>query len=392
VPGSIRPVRSAVQRTPQPSAGAVPTALVHATAPSQVRRASATIARMPEPRRVLMVRLSAIGDVVNTLPALTLLRRALPDAFLGFAVEDRARDVIVGHPLLDRVHVFPRRRWRTLLRSADPRTWLTLGREVRAYAAELRSERYDVVLDEQSNLKGAVHALATGAPRRVGFARGHGYELNHLLSTEQVTPPADRPHRVDKFVSMLGALGIDGGERSYVLPDDAAARDRVAAYLTAEGLEPRRFVVVHPGTSEHGAGKRWPAESFAELSRLVHDTLHLPVLVTWGPGEEELARGVCELAGPAARLAPRTGSLLELVELLRQASAFVSADTGPMHLAAAAGAPCVALFGPKDPAVYGPYGEGHAVLRPAADGGARSMAGLRPEQVLAALASTVRAA
>src|SRR4051794_36870517 len=142
---------------------------------------------MSAPPRVLMVRLSAIGDVVNTLPALTLLRGALPDAFLGFAVEDRARDVIVGHPMLDRVHVFPRRRWRALLRSGDPRSWIALGREVRAYAAELRSQRYEVVLDEQSNLKGAAHALASGAPRRVGFARGHDYELNHLLSTEQVT-------------------------------------------------------------------------------------------------------------------------------------------------------------------------------------------------------------
>lgn len=347
---------------------------------------------MSAPRRLLMVRLSAIGDVVNTLPAVTLLRHALPDAFLGFAVEDRARDVIVGHPLLDRVHVFPRRRWRTLLWSADPRNWLQLRREVRDYRAELRAQRYEVVLDEQSNLKGAVHAFASGAPRRIGFARGHDYELNHLLSTEQVTPPAERPHRVDKFVSLLGALGIDGAERSYVLPEDAAARARVAAYLTGAGLGPRGFVVVHPGTSDHGAEKRWPPESFAELARLVGVRLGLPVLVTWGPGEEELARRVCTLAGPAARLAPATASLLELAELLRQAAVFVSADTGPMHLAVAAGVHCVALFGPKDPAVYGPYGTGHVVLRPLGSGVEPAMASLLPEQVLAAVERTVHAA
>jgi len=343
---------------------------------------------MSDPRRVLLVRLSAIGDVVNVLPALTLLRRARPEAFIGFAVEDRARELILGHPLLDRVHVFPRRRWRELLRSGRPRSWSQLARELRAYADELREARYDVVLDEQSNLKGAVHALASRAPRRVGFARGHDYELNHLLSTEQVTPPADRPHRVDKFVSLLGAIGVAGEERTYVLPEDAGARARVEQYLTEAGLAARRFVVLHPGTSDHGAEKRWPPESFAALARLVSERLGRPALVTWGPGEEDLARRVSAASGGAALLAPRTASLLELAELVRHASVFVSADTGPMHLAVAAGVRCVALFGPKDPAVYGPYGTGHIVLRPPA--GSRT-ADIAPDAVLAAVADRVAA-
>src|SRR5512138_1682885 len=112
------------------------------------------------PRRVLVIRLSAIGDVVNTLPAVTLLRRALPDSILGFVVEDRARDVIVGHPLLDRTYVFPRKRWRTLLRR--PGSWRTLAREVRAFVRELREVKWDVALDVQSNLKGAAFAFASG--------------------------------------------------------------------------------------------------------------------------------------------------------------------------------------------------------------------------------------
>lgn len=341
------------------------------------------------PRRILMVRLSAIGDVVNTLPAVSLLRRSLPDLFLGFAVEDRARDVIVGHPLLDRVHVFPRRRWRALLLSPDPRGWWRLAREVRAYAGEIRAERYDVVLDEQSNLKGAAHSLASGAPRRVGFARGHDYELNHLMTTEQVTPPADRPHRVDKFVSLLRSVGVEGEACEYQLPraDDAAAR--VERALGCAGLAARGFVLLHPGTSDHGAEKRWPPASFAALARLIRERLGRPVLVSWGPGEEELARQVCAGADGAAMLAPRTGSLLELVELLRCAAVFVSADTGPMHLAVAAGVRCVALFGPKDPAVYGPYGARHVVLRAPEAGGRRPMTGIAPEQVAAAVASAL---
>lgn len=340
------------------------------------------------PRRVLVIRLSAIGDVVNTLPAVTLLRRALPDALLGFVVEDRARDVIVGHPLLDRVYVFPRKRWREMLRR--PGAWRQLASEVRSWVRELREVDWDVALDVQSNLKGAAFAFASGAPRRIGFARGHDYELNHLLSTEQVTPPVNRPHRVDKFAALPGAIGVASDAREYVLPSDAGARERVARWCAEAGLEPGSFVALHPGTSDHGAEKRWPAESFARLARGIATELRRPVLVTWGPGEEELAERVRALSEGAARLAPRTASLLELVELLRLAAVFVSADTGPMHLAVAAGVPCVALFGPKDPAVYGPYGAAHVVLRP--PHGSRVTADIAVADVLAAVATRTSAA
>jgi len=340
------------------------------------------------PRRVLVIRLSAIGDVVNTLPAVTLLRRALPDATLGFVVEDRARDVIVGHPLLDRAYVFPRKRWRGMLR--HPASWRQLAAEIRGWVRELREGHWDVALDFQSNLKGAAFAFASGAPRRIGFARGHDYELNHLLSTEQVVPPADRPHRVDKFASLPGAIGAAGDVREYVLPADPAARERITAWCAGAAVAPGTFVVLHPGTSDHGAEKRWPVESFGALARAVARDLRRPVLVTWGPGEEALAERVCALSEGAATPGPPTASLLELVELLRLAAAFVSADTGPMHLAAAAGVPCVALFGPKDPAVYGPYGPGHVVLRP--PGGGRVTADIAVGDVLAAVAAKAGAA
>lgn len=336
--------------------------------------------------RVLVIRLSAIGDVVNTLPLVTSLRLALPDATLGFVVEDRARDVIVGHPLLDRTYVFPRRRWRSMLR--QPGRWRELGREVAAWRRELRTVPWDVALDVQSNLKGAAFAFASGAPRRVGFARGHDYELNHLLSTEQVVPPSDRPHRVDKFASLAGALGVTRPEREYVLPAaDEAARRRIADWCARRALAPGSFVVLHPGTSDHGAEKRWPVESFAALARAIGAELRRPVVVTWGPGEEALADSVCALAGGAAQAAPATASLLELVELLRLGAAFVSADTGPMHLAAATGVTCVALFGPKDPAVYGPYGEGHVVLRP--PHGSRVTADIAVDDAVAAVRRVV---
>lgn len=329
--------------------------------------------------RFLVIRLSAVGDVVNTLPTLSLLRRARPDATIGFAVEDRACDLLEAHPMLDRLHVFPRKRWRAM--AARPSQWGRLAAEVGAYRRELRAARYDVAIDVQGNLKGAAHAVAAGAASRIGFARGHDREGNHWLSNEHVVPPADRPHRVDKFASLLGPLGIHGREREWVFPDTTGDEPTIASFLAAHHLTRDAFVLIHPGTSGRGAAKRWPEERFAELARRAVAELGRPVVVSWGPGEEELARVVVD-GSEGVVLGPRTASLRELLVLVRWAAVFVSADTGPMHLAAGAGTRCVALFGPKDPRIYAPYGEGHTVLyRP------EGMASIPVDDVLAAVAN-----
>jgi heptosyltransferase I len=338
-------------------------------------------------QRILLIRLSAVGDVINTLPALSLLRKALPRAHLAFLVEDRARELLVGHPLLDAVYVFPRRRWRDLLRSPDPRNWRSLRSEASSYARELRGAHFDVTVDFQGNLKGALHARLSGAPRRIGFARGHDREMSHWFATEHVVPPAERPHRVDKFVALLRPLGIDAadGEREFVLPPAPGARERIDAFLADADLGCRPFVTMHPGTSSRGSGKRWPAERFGAVAARVSD--EADTVVTFGPGEQDLAAAVVAASGrpDAVQLAPAGLSLLELAELVRVAGVFVSADTGPMHLAAACGTPCVALFGPKDPAVYRPYGPGHRILHQRDRDGSPGMLRIGVDEVAAAV-------
>lgn len=357
------------------------------------------------PRRILLIRLSAIGDVINTLPTVSLLRRNRPDAHIAFLVEDKARDLVVGHPHLDQVFVFPRRHWRSLLGRPRPAGWWQLLRESRSYLRALRDARFDAVLDLQGNLKGGLHAALCGAPRRIGFARGFEKELNHWFSNEQVRPPTERIHRVEKFASLLGPLGIGfqdcgSGDRGdaraagyldYVLPDSSAFRPRIESFLRAEQLVPRRFAILHPGTSDRGAGKRWALERYAELARLSRRELDLPAVVTWGPGERELAESVQRLGGDAVKISLATDSLLELAELIRNAAVFISADTGPMHLAAAVGTPCVALFGPKDPAIYRPYGANHLVIHHPDSDGVPGMERISVDEVLQALAQLVAA-
>lgn len=333
------------------------------------------------PERFLLIRLSAIGDVINTLPTLSLLRSARPDARISFVVEDRAAELVIGHPCVDQVFVFERRRFRELLR-AGPAGWGRLRREVRSYIAEIRAAAPDVALDFQGNLKGAVHSAASGARRRLGFARGHSLEGSRFVATETVVPPAEERHRVDKFCSLLGPLGIAGDERIYQLPVSPDAIARAAAYRESTGLDDGGFAVVHPGTSDKGAAKRWSPDRFGAVVSELERRGGVRVLVTWGPGEEGLAREVLRAAGGAGVIGPRPNSLLDLAALLARACLFVSGDTGPMHLAAAQGIPCLALFGPKDPAVYRPYGANHRVIHKPGANGVGTMAAIESAEVV----------
>jgi ADP-heptose:LPS heptosyltransferase len=201
----------------------------------------------------------------------------------------------------------------------------------------LRDVQADVALDFQGNIKGAMHAWLSGAPRRIGFARGHCYEGAHRFATETVTPPSPRIPRAEKFLSLLGPLGVK----------DPAPR-------ALPPLPPRRiegpYVLLHPGTSAHGAEKRWAPDRWTDLARRIK----LPVYFSAGPDE-----------GDFGERTVRPSSLLELAALARDAKLFVGCDSGPLHLAAAVGTRCVGLYGPKDPAIYGPYpADGHIVVAP----------------------------
>jgi lipopolysaccharide heptosyltransferase I len=306
---------------------------------------------MRDPKSILLVRLSAVGDVINCLPAVSAIRARHPEARIGFVVEDRAEKVLVGHPEVDRVHLYPRRRW--VKWGKNPLRWGRLAGEIIAFVRALRSERYDVALDLQGNMKGAAHAILSGARTRIGFARGHSREWNHLLHPVQVDPPPTILNRVDKFLFMAASIGAEGNGARYRLPDSPESRDRVKAFREQEGLE--EYVVLHPGTSEFGRAKRWPPDRFVQVVKELQEKKGIRSVITWGPGEEELAREIVEGCGEAAVLSMKTKSLLDLAELIRNATLFIGCDSGPLHLSSAVETPSVAIFGPKDPRVYGPY-------------------------------------
>jgi len=313
------------------------------------------------PPRVLLVRLSALGDVIRALPVLATLRARIPDAEVSWLVEDRAATLLRDHPQIDHLFVYPRRRWQRDARR--PWRWPALVAEAFHFFRSLRHRRFDWSIDLQGNLKSAVLVGLCGAHGRAGFARGEGREGNWLVQTDRIPVPPG-VHKMDRGLALLGALG--GGFETVTdvaIPVTDEERRRVEETLEAEGLAPGEFAVLHPGTSAFGELKRWPPERFGELARWIRERHGLISLVTWGPGEESLAREVVEHAGESARLSPAWRSLGELAVVLESGGLVVGADTGPTHLAASLGTPTVAVFLASDWRRNGPLGPKTAVVR-----------------------------
>ncbi|MDA1194977.1 MAG: glycosyltransferase family 9 protein [Planctomycetota bacterium] len=311
------------------------------------------------------MRLSALGDVVHALPVLSALRARFPDARIDWAVEDKAAALLEGRTDLTAAHVLPRRALNAALRGVPSpgRLW----RLARSYARTLRARDYDVALDLQGNLKSGLVTRASGARLRFGLAAPDAREGNRLFTQRRARVPPSARHRVERNLALASALV--GAPLPYLapgFPTSATARDAAAAELARAGITPQEAIVVlHPGTSGFGSFKRWPPERFGALALALAADGRRPV-VTYGPGEEELARAVVTRAGGRA-VAVAPPSLPALVEVIRRAELFVSGDTGPLHLAALVDTPLLGLFGPKDPAIYGPYGlraDGTAGLLP----------------------------
>lgn len=298
------------------------------------------------PGRILLVRLSALGDVVHALPALASLRAALPLAEIGWLVEDRHAGVLEEHPQIDRLFRFRRK--------GGIGAALEVRREVRAW-------RPAVALDLQGNLKSGFLTRLTGAPRRIGLPAEEAREGAHLFVTETVPSGRAGEHRSERALRIVRAVAPHAVESPAVLPPVRPESDAgIADDLRRRGIA--RFAVLVSGTSDFGAFKRWPPERFGALARRLRDERGLAPLVSFGPGQRDLAERVVASSGGAAELSPETKSLADLVALLRRADLVVGADSGPVAIAAVAGVPTVALFGPKDPAVYAPPGPRVAVV------------------------------
>lgn len=297
--------------------------------------------------RILIVRLSALGDVVHALPLLDALRRARPEAHIGWLVEAKAASLLVDHPQIDRLWIAPRHEARQLRLEGRG---LAAMRRYLEVARELRSADYQLTIDAQCNLRSSLWTRVSGAPHRIGFAPPFTKEKAHWWSTLRVSAPRNGQLKAHRNLELLGPLEIDVRDARPKIHIPESAREITRAISGKAS----RLIALHPGVSGFGAIKSWAPERFAALAQRLHEERGSRCLVTWGPGERELAERVAAASQGAAFLAPETASVLELAALYEACDVVVSGDTGPLHLAAALGVPVVGLYGPKDPTVYGP--------------------------------------
>lgn len=337
---------------------------------------------------ILIVKLSAIGDVIHTLPALNAIRRRYPSARISWLVEPAAADLVVGHPALDRVLVARRHQWvHGLRRGPRAESLAAAGRFVRA----LRDTRYDIVLDFQALLKGGLWVALARGRRKIGFGSGMQHqEMSWVFLNERLPAVSMEMHALDRNLHMLRAIGIDATRVDYRLPVTRA--DAQWAHRTLAGAA-RPVVAINPMAK--WPTKLWDDARFAEVADRLQSAHGATVVFTGGPEDRGALDAIAaRMSGPSMNLAGRT-SLTQLAALYAEADCLVTTDTGPMHLAAAVGLPVVALFGPTAPWRTGPYGPQHRVVRAGTPCSpcfkrdcdtCRCMTAIRVDQVTAAVA------
>jgi lipopolysaccharide heptosyltransferase I len=289
------------------------------------------------PTRILIIKPSAIGDVVHALPVLNLLRLKWPAAHISWLVSSSCAGLLEGHPQLDEVIKFDRRRFGKGWRKPSAAAGLF------GFTRELRNRHFDLVIDLQGLFRSGWLAAKTRAAVRVGPAEAR--ELGWIFYTHRVRTGFPDGQAVERYLKVAGELGLGISPVEFKFPTDEADRRHIAD-LIPPGI---RYAVFLPGTNWET--KRWPPEKFAECVIPLRQKYGLECIVAGAAGDRVLAAQI-----PAARDLTGKTNLRQTVALLERAELVIANDTGPMHIAAALGRPLVSIYGPTSPYRTGPFG------------------------------------
>ena len=294
-------------------------------------------------KRILIVRLSAIGDCILSVPLLNSLRRNFPEAQIGWVVEKAASQLLQGHCALDELFVVSKDTFKS------PRKFWAL-------ASQIRKWKPDTSIDLQGLTKSSLLAWCSGAKNRLGFHHDQfdGRELSCFLNNRLYQP--ESKHIVERSLEILRLMGVNDPAVEYHLPEaasDAAFAERTIASMQMEG----RFAIINVGAG--WISKIWPSSRYASIAKHIGKNWGVPSLVVWaGPQEKDAAEAVVAESDGHAMLAPST-TLPQLASLIRSACLFIGSDTGPMHLSVAVSTPTVAMIGPMPIERVGPIGKNH---------------------------------
>ena len=309
---------------------------------------------------ILIVKLSAIGDVVHTLPALNAIRKQYPEAHITWLVEEAAAGIIEGHTALDRVLVSKRKHW---IKGLASKSCLDTIKEALCFIKEVRDTRYDAIFDFQALLKSGILICLARGKRKIGFDKGMEHmEQSHVFLSERIPPVDMDNHAILRSMMLLEAIGIPAGEIEYNLPvfeQDYTSADDL---LTQHGIKEYKLLVAINPVAQWET-KLWSNDKFARLADTLMQHYDVKIVFTGGLKDRQVIADIIKhMKCEASNLAGET-NLKTLAVLYEKANLLVSTDTGPMHIAAAVGTPVVALLGPTSPARTGPFGEKHQIVR-----------------------------
>jgi len=299
-------------------------------------------------KNILIVKLSAIGDVIHALPVAHALKQTYPAAHITWVVEKTAYDLLTSNPDIDEIIIFDKPKFKSLA------GLLANGYK---FSQELKSRQFDLAIDLQGLFKSAAISYLSGAPKRLVYCNAR--ELSRLVG-QRICGEHEQGHVVDRYLDVARHLGCTVDEVLFPISITESEIQKTVAIANHVGLRLENpYIVLAPGTN--WPSKCWPPIHFAKLADKLYDDHIIPVIIG-GPNDQRLAREIAaHTQVPPIDLTGKT-SMKQLAYIIKKSQAFVGGDTGPMHLAVAVGAKVVALFGPTDPKRNGPYGQNHKVL------------------------------
>ncbi len=315
------------------------------------------------PRSILIVKLSAIGDVIQTLPMLEALKRQYPQTHIDWVVEEEASNLLLNHPRVNRVIISRRKSW--LKKVLKPGEFgKTLG-EISRFVRDLRSQHYDLIIDNHGIFKSGLVMLLSRGRRKIGFQASAGIadEGSYFFTHERYKPLSIERHALERYLDLVSQMGVQVEQAALQFPVPPDSLKGAETLLGQKVLGSRPLVVLHPAAKWET--KQWPAEKFARLiSALARRKA--TVVITGSPRDEgPVGEILHQTGGDSAKALNLVGktNLMELAGLFSLSDLVLCPDTGPMHLAAAVKAPLIALFGPTAPWRTGPYGNNPLIIR-----------------------------
>ncbi|MFW6269095.1 MAG: glycosyltransferase N-terminal domain-containing protein [Bacillota bacterium] len=311
--------------------------------------------------KILLIRLSAIGDVIHALPAARAVRKAYPEAEISWLVENKARELVETNPNLDHTILFPKNTWKKEFKNNK----LKALKEVRTYFKKFRKKEFDLVLDLHGLFKSALPAYLSKSKILAGSAEGR--EGSTLFYDKKIQFSPGKIHQVDKNLELASGIGGNGKKVNFDIVNTLQDRENINHLFKKWGLanisgdDSQILAAINPCTTWES--KNWIQEKYVELADKLINKYGCQVIFTGGPGDIAYIKEIVNKMEEKAYNAAGKTSIRELAVLYKKADVYIGGDTGPMHLAAAVELPVIALMGPTDPATHGPYGSNNIVIQ-----------------------------